>query len=89
MTKIRKSDYVKVSKALVIKLYKLGYWGKGYLYEDNLKDGFPPEDKDKVVPVAEALVKQKICKRKKKEHGWKYFLNMERFDKIKKIIREK
>ncbi len=39
--------------------------------------------------VLDALVKQNICGRKKKEHGWKYFLNIKRMDKIKEIIKEK
>ena len=41
------------------------------------------------VKVLAALVKQNICRKKKKTHGWKYFLNMERYDKIKEIIKEK
>ena len=36
-----------------------------------------------------SLVKQEICGKKKKEHGWKYYLNIERLDKIKEIIKEK
>ena len=35
-----------------------------------------------------SLVKQKICSKKKKEHGWKYYLNTERLDKIKEIMKE-
>ena len=44
---------------------------------------------NKVEPVLDALIKQKIICKKKKEHGWKYYLNMDRYDKIKEIIKEK
>ena len=44
--------------------------------------------KDKIETVLESLVKQKICGKKKKEHGWKYYLNMDRLDKIREIIKE-
>ena len=43
----------------------------------------------KVETVLDALIKQKICSKKKKGHGWKYYLNMEKYDKIMKIIKEK
>ncbi|MBS3098567.1 hypothetical protein J4209_07285 [Candidatus Woesearchaeota archaeon] len=39
--------------------------------------------------MLEALTRQKISLRKKKEHGWKCYLNIERLDKIKEIIKEK
>lgn len=42
----------------------------------------------KIEKVIEALIKQKIISQKKKKHGWKYYLNMERYDKIKEIIKE-
>ena len=56
---------------------------------DNLKKGIPQNYLDKVETVLEALVKQEICGKKKKDHGWKYFLHMDRYDKIKEIIKEK
>lgn len=88
-TKITKSEYIKISKTLISKLYKLGCWGKGSLYDDNLKDGFPNKDKGKVLIVADALVKQNICGKKIKKYGWKYYLNIKRLDKIKEILKEK
>jgi len=85
MTQIKKSEYINISKALIIKLYKLGCWGKGSLYEDNLKDGFPSEDKGKVIPVAEALVRQGILIKIPKKYGSKYYLNKNRREKIEEI----
>lgn len=38
--------------------------------------------------ILEALVKQRIICKKKKGHGWKYYLNMGRYNKIKEIIKE-
>ena len=88
MAKVKKSEYVKISRALVKKLYGETCFGKGSLYIETLKKGISKEYMDKVEIVLEALVKQKICLKKKKEHGWKYYLNMDRYDKIKEIIKE-
>ena len=74
---------------MVKKLFGENCFGKGSAYIHVLKSGISPEDIDKVETVLEALVKQSICGKKKKEHGWKYYLNMERYDKIMEIIKEK
>ena len=89
MTVIKKSEYIQISRTLVRKLYDETCFGKGSLYLDNLKRGIPPEHLDKVERILESLVKQEICAKKKKEHGWKYYLEMKRLDKIKEIIKEK
>jgi len=89
MSKINKSDYIKISRTLVKKLYDETCFGKGSLYIDSLKKGIPKEDIGSIEEIMESLVKQKICGKKKKEHGWKYYLNIERLDKIKEIIKEK
>jgi len=44
---ITRSEYIKIAKTLIRKLYKTGCWGKGSLYEDELKDGFPGDQKGK------------------------------------------
>ena len=85
--KIRKSDYIKYSRFIVRKLHRSTCYGKGSMYEENVVAGLP--DRGIVKEVLAALVKQNICGKKKKEHGWKYYLNMERYDKIREIIREK
>ncbi len=89
MSKVKKSEYIQITRTLVRKLYDETCFGKGSLYLDNLKKGIPNEYVDKVEIVLNALVKQEICGRKKKEHGWKYYLNIKRMDKIKEIIKEK
>jgi|SRR3989344_5833245 len=89
MSKIKKSEYIKISRTLVRKLYDETCFGKGSLYLDNLKRGIPQELVGYVEIVLNALVKQDICGKKRKEHGWKYFLNIKRLDKIREIIKEK
>ena len=85
--KVRKSDYIKYSRFIVRKLHRSTCYGKGSMYEENVAAGLP--DRGVAKEVLTALVKQNICCKKKKEHGWKYFLNMDRCDKIKEIIKEK
>ncbi len=48
MTKIKKSEYIKISRTLVRKLYDETCFGKGSLYVENLKRGFPKEYVSKV-----------------------------------------
>lgn len=87
--KITKSEYIKISRTIVRKLFSLNCFGKGSVYIEVLKSGFPTSELGKVETVLDALIKQNICQKKKKEHGWKYFLNMERLDKIREISKEK
>lgn len=89
MAKVKKSEYIKISRTLIRKLYDETCFGKGSIYIENLKRGIPPDYLDKVETVLDALVKQNICGKKKKEHGWKYYLNIKRLGKIKEIIKEK
>ncbi len=84
--KIHKSDYVKYSRFIIRKLHKACCYGTGSMYEENIVKGLP--NKGIAKKILGALTKQKICLRKKKEHGWKYFLNNERSDKIREIIKE-
>ena len=89
MTKVKRSEYIRISRTIVKKLFDQNCFGKGSVYIHVLKSGISKEDLDKVEIVLEALVKQNICGKKKKEHGWKYYLNMDRYDKIREIIKEK
>ena len=102
MAKVKKSEYIRISRTIVKKLFDQNCFGKGSVYIHVLKSGISKEDLDKVEIVLEALIKQNICCKKKKEPnaselvrtrsqvtGWKYYLNMDRYDKIKEIIKEK
>lgn len=89
MAKVKRSEYIKLSRTLIKKLYDGTCFGKGSIYIENLKKGIPKDYVGKVETVLNALVKQNICGRKKKKYGWKYYLNMKRLDKIREIIKEK
>lgn len=84
--KIRKSDYISYSRTIVRKLHRSCCYGIGSMYEENLLSGMPIQVIAKEILIA--LVKQEIVCKKKKAHGWKYYLNMDRIDKIKEIIKE-
>ena len=89
MPPIKKSEYVSISRSIVRKLYAETCFGKGSLYLETIRQGIPAHLVEKVPLVLDALVKQGICGKKKKQHGWKYHLNRERLDKIRQIVREK
>ena len=89
MIKVKRSEYIKLSRTLIKKLYDETCFGKGSIYTENLKRGIPKNYISKVETVLSALIKQNICGRKKKKHGWKYYLNIKRLDKIREIIKEK
>lgn len=89
MVKVKRSEYIKLSRTLIKKLYDETCFGKGSIYIENLKKGIPKDYISKVETVLSALVKQNICGRKKKKYGWKYYLNIKRLDKIREIIKEK
>ena len=95
MVKIKRSEYIIVSRSVCKALFKNGCFGKGSVYLDNLVKCLGDREfsklnitKDKIKSILEALVKQKIIVKKKKKHGWKYYLNIKRLDKIKEIIKE-
>src|SRR3990167_1913457 len=88
MVHVKKSEYIRISRTIVKKLFSSNCFGKGSVYINVIQSGIPASDLDKVEIVLDALIKQNICCKKKKEHGWKYYLNWERKDKIKEIIKE-
>lgn len=88
MVNVKKSEYIRISRTIVKKLFDLNCFGKGSVYINVIKSGIPKEDLDKVDVVLEGVIKQNICCKKKKKYGWKYYLNIGRYDKIKEIIKE-
>ncbi len=73
MAKIKRSEYIIVSRSICRNLFKANCWGKGSMYLDNLAKGLSDRkfsrlniSKDKVEVVLEALVKQKSVSRKRK-----------------------
>lgn len=89
MAAIKKSEYIRISRTIVKKLLDQNCFGAGSVYIHVIKSGIDDKDLDKVDDVIDALMKQRICCKKKKKHGWKYYLNMDRYDKIMEIAKEK
>jgi len=89
MGEVKKSEYIRISRTIIRKLLDMNCFGKGSVYVNVLQSGIPKHDIDKVQIVINALVKQGICQKKKKAHGWKYYLNMDKYDKILEIAKEK
>ncbi len=87
MSAIPRSEYIRISKTIIRKLYSSGCFGKGSVYIQVLKSGIPNTDIEKIEPVLEAVIKQEICGKKKKQFGWKYYLNMEKIEKIREILK--
>ena len=67
MVKVKRSEYIRISRTAVKKLFDQNCFGKGSVYIHVLKSGISKEDLDKVEIVLEALIKQNICCKKKKE----------------------
>ena len=95
MAKVKRSEYIIVSRSICRNLFKTGCFGKGSIYFDNLTKGLADREfskldisKEKIQIVLDALVKQRICFKKKKKHGWKYYLNMGKIKKIQEIRKE-
>jgi len=86
---IKRSEYIRISRTIVKKLFDLNCFGKGSVYINVIKSAIAKEELNKVDIVLAALIKQDICLKKKKKHGWKYYLNTDRYDKIREIIKEK
>ncbi len=89
MARISKGNYVNISRVIVKILFRMNCFGKGSACFQTIKSGFKKHELEKLHKVLEALIRQEIVLKKKKEHGWKYYLNTERLDKIREIIREK
>mgnify|MGYP001569023461 FL=1 len=89
MAKIKKSEYIIISKKIIRLLLRETCWGKGSMYLDNIKkSGFKDYEVPLVEDVIKALVRQRLVMKKKHKHGWKYFLNNEKREKLFSIAKE-
>lgn len=89
MVKIKKSEYIIISKKIIRLLLRETCWGKGSMYLDNIKrSGFKDKEIFLVEIVINGLVKQGLVMKKKHKHGWKYFLNNEKREKLFSIAKE-
>ena len=89
MAKIKKSEYIIKSKKIIRLLLRETCWGKGSMYLDNIKkSGFKDNEIPLVEYVINGLVKQNLVMKKKHKHGWKYYLNNEKREKLFNIAKE-
>ncbi len=89
MVKIKKSEYIIISKKIIRLLLRETCWGKGSMYLDNIKrSGFKDKEIFLVEVVINGLAKQGLVMKKKHKHGWKYFLNNEKREKLFSIAKE-
>ena len=89
MVKIKKSDYIIISKKIIRLLLRETCWGKGSMYLDNIKkSGFKDHEIPLVKDIINGLVKQGLVMKKKHSHGWKYYLNNKKREKLFLIAKE-
>jgi len=89
MVRIKKSEYIIISKKIIRLLLRETCWGKGSMYVDNIKrSGFKDIEIQLVEPVINGLVKQGLVMKKKHKHGLKFFLNNEKREKLFEIAKE-
>lgn len=89
MTKIKKSEYIIISKKIIRLLLRETCWGKGSMYLDNIKNsGFKDSEISLVESVINGLVQQGLVMKKKHKYGWKYYLNKEKREKLFSIAKE-
>jgi len=89
MTKIKRSEYIVISKKIIRLLLRETCWGKGSMYLDNIKkSGFKDNEIPLVEMVINGLVKQALVIKKKHKYGWKYSLNNAKREKLFSIAKE-
>ena len=89
MVKIKKSEYIIISKKIIRLLLRETCWGKGSMYFDNIKkSGFKNHEIPLVEIVINGLVKQGLVMKKKHKYGWKFYLNNKKREKLFSIAKE-
>ena len=89
MAKIKKSEYIIISKKIIRLLLRETCWGKGSLYLETMKrSGFKNKEVHLVEIVINGLVKQRLVLKNKHKHGWKFYLNNEQREKLFSIAKE-
>ncbi|MBD3249023.1 hypothetical protein GF336_03185 [Candidatus Woesearchaeota archaeon] len=85
--KLSKTDYVKIKKNILKKLYSNQAFSKGHLLYERLASGIPPHLKGSVEDVLKGLVKEKlVLVYGKTKYGDAYQLNIKRLKDIEDWI---
>lgn len=80
---LQKSDYTKIRKTTLRKLYSAGAFSKGHLLFERLKSGIPPHLIGFVQLVVNELVEHGMVKvYGKTKHGLAYQLNIDKINEI-------
>jgi len=87
--KLSKTDYIKIKKNIIKKLYSNKAFIKGHLLYERLTAGIPPHLAGFVDDVLNDLLKQElIINYGKTKYGDAYQLNIKRLKEIEEIIFE-
>ena len=85
--KLTKSDYAKIKKNILKKLYSNQAFSKGHLLFERLASGIPPHLKGFVEDVLDDLVKEELVMvYGKTKHGDAYQLNIKKLKEIEDWI---
>ena len=75
MVKVKKSEYIIISKKIIRLLLRETCWGKGSMYFDNIKkSGFKDNEIPLVEDVINGLVKQALVMKKKHKYGLRWIV---------------
>ena len=85
--KLSKSNYVKIKKNILKKLYSNKAFSKGHLLYERLTSGIPPHLAGFVDDVLNDLIKESlVIYYGKTKHGRAYQLNIRKLKEIEEII---
>ena len=85
--KFKRSDYLRIRKNIIKKLYSNTAFSKGHLLYERLQSGIPPHLAGFVEYVLDELIKEGIVIHYgKTKHGDAYQLNIKKLEEIEKII---
>jgi len=85
--KLNQSDYLKIKKNILKKLYSHKAFAKGHLLYERIASGIPPHLKGFTQNVLADLIKEKIVLLYgKTKYGDAYQLNIEKLKEIEEII---
>ena len=74
---------------ILYKLWRNRCFGKGHMLIDNLIDGFPTGDQDKIAGSVKELIRKGILVRKPSKHGQAVYINLKLRKQIESELKKK
>ena len=74
---------------ILYKLWRNRCFGKGHMLIDNLIDGFPTENQDKVARSVKELIRKGFLVRKSSKHGKSVYINLNMRKQIENELKKK